>query len=89
MRFFTWLAELLSDPNDQQGSTHRACLLLLILVVCVGLLLVIAAASLGKKADIPTEASGLIKFLVTILVGGIAWAKGVAGAVAVKTGERQ
>lgn len=85
---FAWLAGVLSDPADHQGSTQRVCLLLLTLVVCLALLVVVGLTVLaGKSADIPTQATDLIKFLTSILIGGIAWAKGVAGAVAIKGGE--
>jgi hypothetical protein len=30
---FTWLGEVLEDPNDKQGSTKRLCLLLFLTTV--------------------------------------------------------
>lgn len=90
MAFFAFLAGMLSDPADRQGSTHRACLLLLILVVGVALVMIGVARYQGSTtADIPPGSADLVKFLVTVLVGGIAWAKGVAGTVAIKGGNAQ
>lgn len=89
MGMFAWLGGMLSDPNDRQGSTHRVCLLVLIMAVCAGLILIALATCRGNTADVPPGAADLVKFLVTVLVGGIAWSKGVAGAVAIKAGGQQ
>jgi hypothetical protein len=89
MRLFSWLAGMLSDPNDRQGSTHRVCLVMLILAVCAGLIMIALSTCQGSKADVPPGAADLVKFLVTVLVGGIAWTKGVAGVVAIKAGAQQ
>ena len=82
MRFFKWIAEVLADPNDKQGSTQRVCLMVLVLTVCSLLLLI--GVGLSPLKDVPVEMRLLVTFLAALLVGGIAWAKGVAGTVAIK-----
>jgi len=84
MKFFSWMAGVLSDPNDKQGSTQRLCLIYLLWVVGIVIIVVVAYRIYDKTIDIPTEVSSLIKFLVGLLVAGIGWAKGVAGVVSVK-----
>lgn len=86
MKLFSYIGGMLSDPNDKQGSTHRMCLLLVILCVCALAGCVGYAMCFSEFiTDIPTEFKNLIEFVITTLVAGIGWKYGVAGAVAIKT----
>lgn len=90
MKFFAWLREVLSDPADDQGSTQRLCLFLITLCLCVLLLFAgYGMIFMEYEVDVPAELSSLIKFTMTTLVGGIAWAKGVAGTVEVKKKDKE
>ena len=90
MKLFSFIGGMLSDPNDKQGSTHRLCLILIILCVC-GLAGCVGYAMCFSEfiTDIPTEFKNLIEFVITTLVAGIGWKYGVAGVVAVKTNQNQ
>jgi uncharacterized ion transporter superfamily protein YfcC len=76
MAFFTWLKATLSDPNDQQGSTKRLCLMLFILMLIT--LISIVTIRNWALPVIPTSVLDLTYFIVGIFVGAVSVDKGIA-----------
>ncbi len=85
--FFSWFAGVLSDPNDQQGSTQRVCLMLFLGTIMALVSLAAYRSPAGTLPVIPDSILNLIYYVVGVLTGGIAIGKGIAAAKAVKTGE--
>lgn len=85
--FFRWFAGVLSDPNDQQGSTQRVCLMLFLGIIMVIISFAAYRSPAGVLPTIPDSILNLIYYVVGVLTGGIAIGKGIAAAKAVKTGE--
>jgi hypothetical protein len=84
MKLFSYLASTLSDPNDQQGSTKRLCLFLLVLMIIT----LVSGVTIhdGKFPVIPESILNLIYFLVGSMVGAVSVDKGIAAYKAVKGG---
>lgn len=76
MGFCNWISRTLSDPNDDQGSTQRLCLLIVVTTTSVGFTAL--AIANGEPPEPGENLVGLIKFMVTAMVGGIGWSRGIA-----------
>jgi hypothetical protein len=66
---FTWLGEVLEDPNDKQGSTKRLCLLLFLTTVMLLIAIITLLTTPIKFPDIPESVLSLYKFTLLILTG--------------------
>lgn len=71
MKVFAWLAGVLANPDDDQGSTARLCLFLI--VVSIVVTLVGLVVFLGKYPEIPGSLSAFLLTLLTALIGKTIW----------------
>lgn len=81
--FFIWLGGVLSDPNDKQGSTQRVCLFLFLGTIMSLICFATYRNPAGTLPTIPGSILELIYYVVGVLTGGIAIAKGIAAYKAV------
>ena len=83
MKFFAYLSETLSDPNDQQGSTKRLCLFLFVLLIIA--LLAGVTIHDGKLPMIPDSVLNLIYFIIGSFLAGVTADKGIAAYKSINT----
>lgn len=70
-----WMKSFLNEPGTQEGSTHRLCLLLILLSVLlwINYLTIIH----GRFPEVPASLETLLEWLGGICVLGIGWGKWV------------
>lgn len=79
---FAFFAGVLSDPNDQQGSTKRLCLFLFLTAVM--LLIILVTLHDMRLPVIPDSLLSLVYFVIGTLTGGVVADKAIAAYKTVK-----
>lgn len=71
----TWIKSFLNEPGTKEGSSHR--FLLVLLIATILLMVIFLTITTGKLPEVPGSLQNLVEYLGTILVGGVAFGKGI------------